>query len=311
VHLIYAILGCNLFTYVQHGDSLSDDRNFNDVGSAMLLLFQATTGDDWSGIMDDCLINEERGCDPELGDCGSPVALPFFVSFMMISSFVLLNLVVAIVLDNFTQLGNQDPDLASSNDIDIFKEVWASYDPDADGLVPVDQLPHLVLEVPQPLGLTGTKLADLRKARIFCVKLHFTQESGHVKFRDVLDGLVQRNYKNRNVEVTLDSNAKAVQEIKVLRMSSVSNGAVLHDDNLPLSSSRRDLSAVYAKDLLGEFVARKKAHKLSDGNHKEKQSLLGRAPRSDGGAPSPITEDGRKRPAKSTNPPPAYVRQLG
>ena len=65
VIFMFAVLGCNLFTYVQPGDDLNDDgRNFVTFANACLLLFQCLTGDGWSAIMDDAMINEDRGCDP-------------------------------------------------------------------------------------------------------------------------------------------------------------------------------------------------------------------------------------------------------
>ena len=91
----------------------------------MLLLFQCITGDGWSALMDDCMITPERGCSLEDGDCGSTAAVPYFVSFVVISSFVFLNLIVAVILENFSALGAQSDDLVSSSSIAVFKEVWA------------------------------------------------------------------------------------------------------------------------------------------------------------------------------------------
>ena len=42
--------------------------------------------------------------------------------------------VVAVILENFTSLGNLNPDLVSAHDIQEFKEAWAAYDPDGDGI---------------------------------------------------------------------------------------------------------------------------------------------------------------------------------
>ena len=46
--------------------------------------------------MDDAMISPERGCDPDAvpTDCGSSLALPYFVTFMIGGSFVFLNIVV-------------------------------------------------------------------------------------------------------------------------------------------------------------------------------------------------------------------------
>ena len=50
---IYSVLGVNLFTFLVHGETLNDDRNFDTFGIAFLVLFQCLTGDDWSSIMSD------------------------------------------------------------------------------------------------------------------------------------------------------------------------------------------------------------------------------------------------------------------
>merc|ERR1719201_526664 len=140
----------NLFTFVQPGDDLSEDNNFVTFGNACLVLFQCLTGDGWSAIMDDALITEERGCDPYAvpTDCGSALSVPYFIIYTILGTFVMLNLVVAVILENFTSLGNVNPDLVSTNDIHEFKEIWGSYDPDADGNIPARTLPKLVLELP-------------------------------------------------------------------------------------------------------------------------------------------------------------------
>ena len=138
VCFMFAVLGVNLFTYVAPGDDLNEDRNFVTFTNACLLLFQCLTGDGWSAIMDDAMVDEERGCDPDAvpTDCGSTIAIPYFISFTVIGSFVMLNLVVAVILENFTALGNVNQELVSTNDITEFKEQWGMYDPDADGKIP-------------------------------------------------------------------------------------------------------------------------------------------------------------------------------
>jgi hypothetical protein len=142
---------------VAHGDALlTDDRNFDNFGSALLLLFQVLTGDDWSAIMSDCRASpESSSCTVEEGNCGTAAAIPYFVSFQVLGSFVMLNLVVAVILENFTTLGNVNPNLISSNDIANFKEAWAEIDPDANGLAPIADLAKVLNELPPPMGFKG------------------------------------------------------------------------------------------------------------------------------------------------------------
>merc|ERR1719171_46928 len=169
------------------------------------------------------MIDEARGCDPYAvpTDCGSPIAIPYFIAFTVIGSFVMLNLVVAVILENFTSLGNVNPDLVSTNDIVEYKEVWGYYDPDADGMIPAKSLPNLVMSLPPPLGVKGTKQDSETKAFRFCLSLGLTQKNGEVGFKQVLDALIQHNYAEKKVK--LDGgmpdgeSPQAVREVLKLR----------------------------------------------------------------------------------------------
>jgi len=127
VVFIYAVLGMNLFPYVMQGDNVTPERNFETFSAAMLLLFQQLTGDGWSGVMDDLMVTPDRGCDRDAqpnawappGDCGSVMALPYFFSFQIIGGMVFINLIVGVIIENFSMIGKQSPDLVSSNDIQV------------------------------------------------------------------------------------------------------------------------------------------------------------------------------------------------
>ena len=197
---MFSVLGVQLFTYVKWQSNVTETSNFVTFGNAFLLLFQCLTGDGWAGMMDDCMITPERGCDPNAtpSDCGGVHAVAFFVSFQILGSFVFLNLVVAVILENFSSLGNLNPDLVSAADIEIFKEVWADFDPDADQKVPASVLPDLVLRIPPPMGVAGQ---DKRKALRFCLTLDLKQEpNGDLGFQDVMDALVNNNFQKQLTE---------------------------------------------------------------------------------------------------------------
>ena len=191
VIFMYSVLGVQLFTYLKLQANITEDINFITFGNAFLLLFQCLTGDGWAGMMDDAMITPDRGCDDALGNCGGPHAILYFVSFQVLGSFVFLNLVVAVILENFSSLGNLNPNLVSAADIEIFKELWASYDPDARQLIPSGDLPILVQRLPAPMGIG---MLDDRKALRFCMTLALTQWEGQVSFQEVMDALVNRNF---------------------------------------------------------------------------------------------------------------------
>ena len=255
VIFMYAVLGMNLFAFVAHGGDLSEDRNFETFGSACLLLFQCLTGDGWSAIMDDCMIDEERGCDPDAipSDCGSSLALPYFISFTVIGSFVFLNLVVAVILDNFTALGHTNPDLVSPNDISDFKDAWTKYDPEADGIISATDLPSLVMGLEPPLGIANTTELNggnpRKQALRFCLTLHLTQSDGKVAFKAVLDALIAKNYASNKVLVAAAPDSPPI--------SPDGPPGSPGSPNI-LSEAQRALASLFAEEIIGRFLARKR-----------------------------------------------------
>ena len=104
------MLGVQLFTYVVHQHHLNADTNFDTLANAALLLFQCLTGDGWGVLMTETSVDPSSGkCSEAAGDCGSGLAMPYFVSFVIAGPFVFLNLVVAVMIESFTELG-KEPD---------------------------------------------------------------------------------------------------------------------------------------------------------------------------------------------------------
>ena len=185
VLFIFAVLGVNLFTYVAHGDALAMQgginarANFDDLGRAFLLLMQCLTGDGWSSVMSAAMVSEESGgCVEAEGTCGTPAAIPYFIAFQIVGSFIFLNLVVAVILENFAALYFVSPELVAQSDLEMFEEAWAHFDPDADHYIPMKCMPDLLLSLPRPLGCKGKSPAAAQR---LCLRLLFT--AGRVKRR--------------------------------------------------------------------------------------------------------------------------------
>ena len=78
-----------------HG-GINDQRNFDTLGATFLVLLQCLTSDGWSTVMAAAMKDEESGgCSDARGDCGTPAAVPYFLSLQVLGSFIFLNLVVA------------------------------------------------------------------------------------------------------------------------------------------------------------------------------------------------------------------------
>jgi voltage-dependent calcium channel L type alpha-1D len=99
---IYTLLGLELFAFnlKDRGDvklDFSDTgglplRNFNTFSDSFLTVFILLTGDQWNNVMYDYY----RGVNPY-------VAVLFFISFSIIGQYILLNLFLAILLQNFDE----------------------------------------------------------------------------------------------------------------------------------------------------------------------------------------------------------------
>ena len=110
---LYSILGVFLFAEVRFGNSLNEYANFRNFPNAALTLFRIVTGEAWNEIMADTSVQRSilTPCvdkqtwaeqQVEINGCGDPYAsLLFYMSFMLIVSFVLLNLFLAIILDGW------------------------------------------------------------------------------------------------------------------------------------------------------------------------------------------------------------------
>ncbi len=60
--------------------------------------------------------------------CGNDMAYGYFVSFIFFCSFIMLNIVVAVIMDSFDYL-TRDSSILGSHHLSEFRTVWCEYDP--------------------------------------------------------------------------------------------------------------------------------------------------------------------------------------
>ncbi|MEQ2236849.1 Voltage-dependent N-type calcium channel subunit alpha-1B, partial [Ilyodon furcidens] len=131
---IYAIIGMQVFGNIELNEdtAINHHNNFRTFLQALMLLFRSATGEAWHEIMLSCL--SHRACDERSGtsgkECGSDFAYFYFVSFIFLCSFLMLNLFVAVIMDNFEYL-TRDSSILGPHHLDEFIRVWAEYDPAA------------------------------------------------------------------------------------------------------------------------------------------------------------------------------------
>ncbi|CAL8402352.1 unnamed protein product, partial [Arctogadus glacialis] len=155
---IYAVIGMQVFGKIAMVDHthINRNNNFQTFPQAVLLLFRCATGEAWQEIMLACMPG--KLCDPESDynpgeemTCGSGFAVIYFISFYMLCAFLIINLFVAVIMDNFDYL-TRDWSILGPHHLDEFKRIWSEYDPEAKGRIKHLDVVTLLRRIQPPLG---------------------------------------------------------------------------------------------------------------------------------------------------------------
>uniref|UniRef100_A0A8C2UEC1 Voltage-dependent N-type calcium channel subunit alpha n=1 Tax=Coturnix japonica TaxID=93934 RepID=A0A8C2UEC1_COTJA len=191
---IYAIIGMQVFGNIALNDETSINRhnNFRTFLQALMLLFRSATGEAWHEIMLSCLSN--RACDPLSGltknECGSDFAYFYFVSFIFLCSFLMLNLFVAVIMDNFEYL-TRDSSILGPHHLDEFVRVWAEYDPAACCRIHYKDMYNLLRVIAPPLGLGKKCPHRVAYKRLVRMNMPISPEDLTVHFTSTLMALIR------------------------------------------------------------------------------------------------------------------------
>ncbi|XP_034720275.1 sodium channel, voltage-gated, type I like, alpha b isoform X1 [Etheostoma cragini] len=218
VMFIYAIFGMSNFAYVKREAGIDDMFNFETFGNSMICLFQITTSAGWDGLLAPILNKREPDCDSQMehpgnnykGNCGNPsVGIFFFVSYIIICFLIVVNMYIAVILENFSVATEESAEPLSEDDFEMFYEVWERFDPDATQFMEYSKLsafadaldPPLRMAKPNMLQLISMDLPMVSGERIHCLDILFAftkrvlGESGEM---DVLRGQMEERFMASN-----------------------------------------------------------------------------------------------------------------
>uniref|UniRef100_A0A671FZD3 Sodium channel protein n=1 Tax=Rhinolophus ferrumequinum TaxID=59479 RepID=A0A671FZD3_RHIFE len=189
VMFIYSIFGMANFAYVKWEAGIDDMFNFQTFANSMLCLFQITTSAGWDGLLSPILNTGPPYCDPNLpnsngsrGNCGSPaVGILFFTTYIIISFLIVVNMYIAIILENFSVATEESTEPLSEDDFDMFYEIWEKFDPEATQFIEYSVLSDfadalsepLRLAKPNQMSLINMDLPMVSGDRIHCMDILF------------------------------------------------------------------------------------------------------------------------------------------
>ncbi|XP_060036403.1 sodium channel protein type 10 subunit alpha isoform X2 [Erinaceus europaeus] len=161
VMFIYSIFGMTSFAYVKWEAGIDDMFNFQTFANSMLCLFQITTSAGWDGLLSPILNTGPPYCDPNFvnsngsrGNCGSPaVGILFFTTYIIISFLIVVNMYIAVILENFNVATEESTEPLSEDDFDMFYETWEKFDPEATQFITFSALSDFADTLTGPLRI--------------------------------------------------------------------------------------------------------------------------------------------------------------
>ncbi|XP_074629841.1 voltage-dependent L-type calcium channel subunit alpha-1D-like isoform X2 [Acropora palmata] len=157
---IYAVIGMQMFGQISVENEedpwaqISSQNNFQSFPQAIQVLFRSATGENWQLIMLACAAGAK--CDERVKDppetCGSSFTYVYFITFIFFCSFLLLNLFVAVIMDNFEYL-TRDESILGPHHLDEFVRVWSEFDPGATGRIKHTEVCQLLRQMSPPVGI--------------------------------------------------------------------------------------------------------------------------------------------------------------
>ncbi|ORZ36529.1 Ion transport protein-domain-containing protein, partial [Catenaria anguillulae PL171] len=188
--LFFSLVGTELFGLTRFGNAFVDNGSVRNTWISLLLQFRLLTGDDWPNIMQDLLVDGPlcvKGNGYLQSDCGSPIAAYiFFVSFFIVCTYVLLNLIIALLVNNFDYCFSTNHTIISDDGLRSFQLAWSTLDPRGTGKIRRAQITTLLAR--STLQKVDYQLAQDRRWRsnILFYDLLAQCKDGHLNFQTAL-----------------------------------------------------------------------------------------------------------------------------
>ncbi|XP_031638409.1 voltage-dependent calcium channel type A subunit alpha-1-like isoform X2 [Contarinia nasturtii] len=187
---IYSIIGMQVFGQIilDPETDINRHNNFRTFFGGLMLLFRCATGEAWNNIMISCVKSD---CENGNRYCGYPLAFGYFVSFIFLCSFLMLNLFVAVIMDNFDYL-TRDTSILGAHHLDEFVRIWGQYDPAADGKIHYTEMYDMLKNIAPPLGFGNKCPNRLAYKKLMRMNMPLDDDK-KVNFTTTLFALIREN----------------------------------------------------------------------------------------------------------------------
>ena len=179
---IYAVLGVYLFGGINNVGEIDEYTNFDNFGMAMITLFRCSTGENWYAIMQTFYSSQ-----------GIILSNAYFMSFITISTFVMFNLFIMVILQNYDDYMS-NPDSLIKNFTNNFKEIKLAWTNHCEKeTIHFKNLRPIMYDLRSDLGVPiDTNFEKL--SRILASLNLDVDSNGQVYFKDFLFCILRRKY---------------------------------------------------------------------------------------------------------------------
>eukprot|EP01061_Rhynchopus_euleeides_P016512 TRINITY_DN27829_c0_g1_i1.p1 TRINITY_DN27829_c0_g1~~TRINITY_DN27829_c0_g1_i1.p1 ORF type:complete len:2107 (+),score=785.44 TRINITY_DN27829_c0_g1_i1:334-6321(+) len=170
IFFIFGVFGVDLFGRIPTSEEINKFSNFENLYHALVTLYQVSTTETWPDIMrgtvkkGDCTsdnataINALDGIVPNCDGVSEGVARAYFVLFLLLGSFIFLNLFIYVLIEHFEEEKRARDFRTKTRDLeafDVLKREWVQEDPGCTGFVSAMQFIQLLQRLPEPLWLSS------------------------------------------------------------------------------------------------------------------------------------------------------------
>jgi len=171
---------------------LNSHNNFQSIIPALQVLFRSSTGESWNMVMFECakiLCKVDESNDISWSCPQKWVSYLYFSSFIFFCFFLLLNLFVAVIMDNFEYL-TRDSSILGPHHLDEFVGNWSEFDPQATGRIPHSFLYKMLCSLTPPVGFGKKCPKHFAYKRLIKMNMP-VDEDGAVSFHTTLLALIR------------------------------------------------------------------------------------------------------------------------
>ncbi|CAG7833557.1 unnamed protein product [Allacma fusca] len=170
ITFIYAILGMALFGRIAKNTAIDDVFNFETFMRSCLMLLRIMTAAGWNDVLG-AMTNETPACGTYRkikcgqegeGECANVgLAILYMVSYLIISYLIVINMYIAIILENFVEANREEEVGIVEDDLEMFYVRWSRYDPQATQFISFDQVSEFLASLDPPLGIPKPNIVAL------------------------------------------------------------------------------------------------------------------------------------------------------